>query len=152
MVRGIVSRKAQHSGYNLSAMKMILLLAVLLTIVQTSPPSPKQTADNSNPTTSNVKNDKQNNETPPHDNVTAVKTPANRPSQGNRDQQTETNPEHSVGISKLPVVSVEPDYGMYAFSGLLVIVGAIQVWLLYRTWGQNGTSSRNHGTPNHSYG
>jgi hypothetical protein len=135
-VRTISAGQGQvFSEYNFSAME-ILALAVLLTIAQASPSIPRQTADNSAQAAAKIKDDKQSDKTPTHDSVTADKTIANGPSQGNGGQQNNNDAVHTLGISKLPTVSVEPDWGMYIFSFLLVAVGALQVWLLYRTWGQ----------------
>jgi hypothetical protein len=51
------------------------------------------------------------------------------------------NQPHSLSIDKLPPVTVVPqkrdlaDWGYWAFSALLVVVGGLQVWLLSRTLG-----------------
>ncbi len=53
----------------------------------------------------------------------------------NSQQHTE-DAQHTVGISKLPPVSVTKDWadwGVWVFSGLLVVVGFLQVWLLWGT-------------------
>ena len=73
-------------------------LAVLLAVMQASPPVPRRAADNS--------------------------------------QQHTEDAQHTVGVSKLPTVTVTPpkrdwaDWGYWAFSALLVIVGALQIVLL----------------------
>ena len=49
-----------------------------------------------------------------------------------------TPAEHSVTITKIPPVSIVRnwiDWGVWVFSGLLVIVGFLQVWILGRTLG-----------------
>ena len=59
-------------------------------------------------------------------------TAANR----NSPEKSQEDIEHSVSISKIPPVSVTrdwADWGVWVFSGLLVIVGFLQVWLLYET-------------------
>jgi hypothetical protein len=114
----------------------ILALAVLLAVVQTGPPVPRKATDNPTHASSNVKDDSQSDKAPTHDSVTAVKTPANGPTESNGDQQSGKDGEHTVGISKLPPVSVTKDWadwGVWAFSGLLVIVGFLQIWLLRGT-------------------
>lgn len=59
-------------------------------------------------------------------------TPVNAPQNAPRNQDDQ----HSVSVTKLPQVSVEPDKGMWIFSSLLVVVGLLQAVILYRTWGQ----------------
>ena len=86
----------------------LLPLAVLLTVMQASPPVRKAT-DNSAQATAQIKSN-----------------------------GTDGN-QQSVSISKLPTVTVAApkrdlaDWGYWAFSGLLVIVGFLQVLLLWRT-------------------
>jgi hypothetical protein len=87
----------------------LLALAVLLTVMQASPPVPRKATDNSTQATAQIKSN-----------------------------GTDGN-QQSVSISKLPTVTVAApkrdlaDWGYWAFSGLLVIVGFLQVLLLWRT-------------------
>ena len=99
--------RKQSCCYNFAVMKL-LPLAVLLTVMQASPPVRKAT-DNSAQATAQIKSN-----------------------------GTDGN-QQSVSISKLPTVTVAApkrdlaDWGYWAFSGLLVIVGFLQVLLLWRT-------------------
>jgi hypothetical protein len=65
--------------------------------------------------------------------------PASSPqAQTNSGGQHSDDAERTVGISKLPPVSVTrdwADWGVWVFSFLLVVVGVLQVWLLWRTLG-----------------
>jgi hypothetical protein len=66
-------------------------------------------------------------------------TPASSPqTQTNSGGQHSEDAQRSVGISKLPPVSVTrdwADWGVWVFSLLLVVVGFLQVWLLWSTLG-----------------
>jgi hypothetical protein len=70
----------------------------------------------------------------------AAKAPApdSAPAQTNTGVEHPEDAQHTVGISKLPPVSVTrdwADWGVWVFSFLLVVVGFLQVWLLWRTLG-----------------
>lgn len=70
---------------------------------------------------------------------TKASTPASSPqTQTNSGGQHPEDAQHTVGISKLPSVSVTrdwADWGVWVFSLLLVVVGFLQVWLLRSTLG-----------------
>ena len=111
-----------------------VIIAVVLAVFQAAPPLPGNTPDGSARASSHVKSD-----SGPKPQPTAQSLPTDRPNESpaaKRDtgqQQGNSNTEHSVGISKLPPVSVTrdwADWGYWAFGGLLVIVGFFQVWLL----------------------
>ena len=67
----------------------------------------------------------------------SVESPDNKHSHGEpapKDKQQAT-----VDIPSVPRLSVQPvkdlaDWGYWVFSGLLVVVGSLQAWLLYRGW------------------
>jgi hypothetical protein len=100
----------------------LLVAAVLLTVIQTPAPSPK-----------------------PIPNTDTVKEPSSAPPRTppNADT-TKTNPEDSnaqdkrqfISVRELPPISVRKDWtdrAYWTFSGFLVIVGLLQVALLWRT-------------------
>jgi hypothetical protein len=96
----------------------LLALTVLLAIMQTVPPVPRKTADNPAQTT-------------------PAKADSSGAAKADSGEQHPEDAQHTVGISKLPPVSVTrdwADWGIWVFSGLLVVVGFLQVWLLFRTW------------------
>ncbi|MGA8500547.1 MAG: hypothetical protein WB683_03295 [Candidatus Sulfotelmatobacter sp.] len=113
-----------------------LALAVLFVAMQASPPTPRKAADSSTAASGSAKQ-----RTSPDRTATAEpQAPVNASPAVTRDaagnQQGTSSDQHSVSVTKLPTVSVEPDWGMWLFSFLLVVVGAIQAGILYRTWGQ----------------
>jgi len=67
---------------------------------------------------------------------TVTKTNSSGPTKTDSSEQHPEDAQHTVGIRKLPPVSVTKDWadwGVWFFSGLLVIVGFLQVWLLRGT-------------------
>lgn len=112
-----------------------LLLAVLLAVMQTTPPNPRKPANNPTLGGSNVTSDSGAKQPPTSQAQSSVypsKPGATKADGGQRAQQ---NAENSVGISKLPPVSVKrdwADWGYWGFGGLLVLVGFFQVILLRR--------------------
>jgi hypothetical protein len=116
-----------------------LILAVLLTTMQTSPPVPRQGANNPAAASSNGKSQSNTEKppTPPSVLVNGKEEP--RTAQRNSPKQSDKNTEHSVIIRELPPVTVTTpkrdwaDWGYWVFSLLLAVVGALQVWLLART-------------------
>jgi hypothetical protein len=116
----------------------VFALAVLLTIMQTSPPVPRKAADNSAQTTAEVRTKSQPGQAYSAPAPTSAKADGNRPAKSNSDEQHAEDTQHTVGISKLPPVSVMKDWadwGIWVFSALLVVVGGLQVWLLWGTLG-----------------
>lgn len=112
----------------------LLALVVLLAVIQTSPPVPRKTANSGTPTGNSVQQQTDTKKANPAKAPTVADTSQAHNAAGS--DQNAKNQQSDVSVSKLPTVSVEPDWGMYVFSALLVIVGAMQLWLLYRTWGQ----------------
>lgn len=118
-------------------MKM-LILAVILAVMQAAPPIPRQTADNSAGTGANVKSESAPDQAKSLPTPVALKTNSNGTSKTDSGDKHPEDAEHTVGISKLPPVSVTKDWadwGVWVFSGLLVAVSFLQVWLLWRTLG-----------------
>lgn len=116
-----------------------LALAVILAVTQTLLPVPRQIANKSAATSERVQSQANPNKTPPaqsQPSVYANGTPSYDP---NRNEQGADDAQHPVSISKLPPVMVVPpkrdwvDWGYWVFSGLLVVVGGLQVRLLWRT-------------------
>jgi len=119
----------------------LIALTVLLSIMQAAPPVPRKTADNPAQATTNVKRKSASD----RDNSAPVPSPAkadgNGPAKTNSGEQHPENTEHSVSVSKLPPVTLNPskrdvaDWGYWAFTLLLVVVGFLQMLLLWRTLG-----------------
>jgi hypothetical protein len=116
----------------------ILVFAVLLSVVQTTAPIPRQTPDNPASTNGNVQEKTKDKDTPTNPTPPLVNQDQSKTPNGDAKQQGTHDAEHSVAVSKLPPVTVLPtkrdwaDWGYLAFSCLLVIVGALQIWLLQR--------------------
>jgi hypothetical protein len=114
------------------------IAAVLLTVVQTIPPTPRQATNNSAKAAAHVQAKSQTNQTPSENAPSPAKADGNGESQSNSSQQHADKTEHTIGISKLPPVSVTKDWadwGVWVFSFLLVVVGFLQIWLLWGTLG-----------------
>jgi hypothetical protein len=105
-----------------------LILAALLAVMQTSPSLSRQAA----------KTGGQHEQTVSKGSPASVEADTHGPTKANSAQQHPDNADHTVGISKLPPVSVTKDWadwGVWVFSLLLVAVGLLQVLLLWRTLG-----------------
>jgi hypothetical protein len=95
----------------------LLYITVLLAIMQTSPPVPRKATR------------------------TIIKTNETPSQNTNGSNQENDNTEHPISISKLPTVTVTTPtrdwagWGYWAFSLLLVVVGGLQIGLLWRTLG-----------------
>lgn len=114
----------------------IIMLAMLLAVMQASPPIPRQASDNPTSGGRTVKENGGKQDGQPH-NFSPVHN-QNQPvsAQGNTEKHGCDNADHTVGISKLPPVSVTrnwADWGYWLFSLFLVAVGAAQAGLLYKT-------------------
>jgi hypothetical protein len=117
---------------------IIVTLAVFLTVVQTAPPIPRKAADNSAQVATQVKNESTTKQAPALPSPAPLKTDSDGPPKTDSKEQRPNNAEHTVGISKLPPVSVTrdwADWGVWVFSLLLVVVGVLQVGLLRSTLG-----------------
>jgi len=78
-----------------------LVLAVLLTIMQASPPLPRKTADNPAQAPADVQSKSAPNQNKPLPAPAPIKTDANGPPTSNGSQQGSEDKEHTIGISKL---------------------------------------------------
>ncbi|HEY1526558.1 MAG TPA: hypothetical protein VGH51_10000 [Candidatus Angelobacter sp.] len=114
----------------------ITVLAVLLAVMQTSPPIPRQTANDAASRSGNI-----NGQTKAENNSTTQSTsPANQNQSDapkRYSQKVSAKDEsNSVRVRELPPVSVTKDWadwGVWMFSALLTVVGFLQVGLLYYT-------------------
>ncbi len=113
--------------------KCLAILAVFLLIGEAAPPVPGQAADSSTGASSAIQR-----QASPHNEPTAKPSPSFNAARSPKhdaagDGQAKDNAEHPVAVSKLPTVTIARDWGIWAFSGLLVVVGLLQVLLLFRT-------------------
>ncbi len=121
--------------YTFSAMKW-LALAVFLTVMQTPPPVPRKAADSPAHAAATIKGKSTASQQKSQPAQSAHKTDSNGPAKSYSSEPHPEDTEHQVGITKLPAVTVNPprrdlaDWAYLAFSGLLVIVGFLQILLL----------------------
>ncbi|MGA1999244.1 MAG: hypothetical protein ABSG52_04575 [Terriglobales bacterium] len=117
----------------------LLVVAVLLAVMQAPPPAPRKAADNAASAGSKVQQETKAKKEPsaqPQSSINAQQAP-DHDAAGNR--QGNEGAQHSIIVRELPPVTVNPhkrdlaDWGYWAFSGLLVVVGSLQVWLLCKT-------------------
>jgi hypothetical protein len=117
----------------------ILALAVLLAVMQASPPVPRKTPDNSAQAPAQAESKSASGQTAPLPAPTPVKADSSGPAKSNDTEEHPEDAQHTVGISKLPPVTVMPskrdwaDWAYWGFNLLLVVVGGLQVLLLCRT-------------------
>jgi hypothetical protein len=125
-------------GYNFDVMK-IFALAVLLAVMQAGPQSPRQTTNNPAQTTGQVKNKGASSQAEPLPGPSLTKANSSGPAKSDSNEQHPEDAQHTVGISKLPPVTINApkrdwaDWAYWGFNLLLVTVGGFQVYLLYRT-------------------
>ena len=117
-------------------MKM-LILAVLLTVAQTAPPVPRKTADSSASASHKIQKKPSDNQTPPapaQPSINADTTPKH--DDAGQKQKTDDG-RHPIVVGEMPTVTIATsrdwfDWGVWVFSFLLVIVGALQCVVLSR--------------------
>jgi hypothetical protein len=112
-----------------------LILAVLLAVLQTPPPVPRKTTDSAANTSQKIPPKTSNNQTPTAPPRPPVNTNAAPNHDAARNEQGTDNAQNPVIVGKLPTVSIKKDWsdwGIWGFSALLVVVGALQVWVLIR--------------------
>jgi hypothetical protein len=116
-----------------------IALTVLLLIMQADPAVPRKAPNNSAQAATNIKDQSQSNQTDSQKAPTPAKGKGDRTAESDSNEQHPQNAWHDITVSKLPPVTINPpkrdlaDWGYWAFSGLLVIVGGLQVWLLFKT-------------------
>jgi len=119
----------------------LLGLAVLLAVMQAAPSTPPKATTNPVGTAASVQTKSAPNQEESLPPPAPIETKDNRPAENDNRKEHHENAEHDVGITKLPPVTVNPtkrdlaDWGYWVFSLLLVVVGFLQVWLVYRTLG-----------------
>ena len=118
-------------GYNFYTMQRFLLLLLLI-----GPPVPRQASQ----TRATARTRTSNDSAPEHKDSQTLAPPAQlNASPENKEadkKQAKEDQSQSVSIRKLPAVSISKDWadwGVWAFSFLLVVVGGFQVYFLYRT-------------------
>jgi hypothetical protein len=112
-----------------------LILTVLLTIMQTLPPIARKAPNSAASTSQKVPNKTSDNRTPATSTkpVIDANTAPNHETRGNG--QATDNAQNPIVVGKLPSVSIAKDWldwGGWIFSIFLVVVGALQVWVLIR--------------------
>jgi hypothetical protein len=114
----------------------LLLIAVLLTVMQTAPSAPRQASDDSDSTSQNITKKTTDNKATSEELRAIVEQVKPLPQEGASKTPESENTEHSVKILKLPSLSITKDWAdrtYWIFSLFLVIVGGLQAWLLYQT-------------------
>jgi len=113
-----------------------LALAVLLAVMQASPPVPRKAADPGNGTPQNVAKQPSSDKTPAKQSPPLIQPISSEPDQNaSRNPATENAPK-AVSIRELPPVSVMKDWldKIYiGFTGILIIIGFFGVRAAYRT-------------------
>lgn len=116
----------------------ILILTVVLSVVQTSVPVPRQASNNPASASGKVQKKAKDKDTPPSPTPPPINQDQPCAAEGNTNQQGCNNAEHPIAITKLPPVAIIPakrdwvDWGLWVFNALLVVVGGFQIWLLIR--------------------
>jgi hypothetical protein len=117
-----------------------IVLAVLLAVMQAAPPVPRKAPDNPAQATTNIKTQSKSRQTPSSPSPATAETSGNWPAKTDGSEESQKYTEHPIVISKLPAVALDTpkrdwaDWGTWGFNFLLVAVGGLQVWLLFRTW------------------
>lgn len=128
---------------------IILIFTVLLTIVQATPPVPRQAPDSAAGTSGHVQKQGKSNNTPPTQTVPALKTDTAPGPETKSSDQSEANAEHPIIISKPVTMTILRDwfdFGIWVFNFLLVAVGVLQFLILKkqaRIMGSHATELEN---------
>jgi hypothetical protein len=128
----------ERSRYNLSAMKC-LMLAVLLTFMQTPAPVPRKATNPSNRTAQSVTKQSGSDKTPAQQAPSIVQSISTQPNQDTSRSPAAENAQKPVVIRELPPVSVTKDWldkTYIAFTGILIVVGIVGVRAAYKTLGE----------------
>lgn len=114
-------------------------LAVLLVVMQASPPVPRKTADPRNRASQNVKSDSSGDQGPSQQPQNVVQPINAQLNQDTSHSPAAENAQKSVVVRELPPVSVTKDWwdrSYIIFTGILIIVGLIGVRAAYKTLGE----------------
>ena len=115
----------------------LFILTMLLSIAQTSPPTPRQTPDSAT-SASQTSNNQASRKQQPTDSSSITSKEQPPTTNGNRGDQTDKNTNNPIRIGELPPVTISSrrdwaDWGTWFFTLLLAVTSALQVWLLCRT-------------------
>src|SRR5580698_10413922 len=113
-----------------------LVLAVLLSVMQASPPVSRQAADANASKGQSVQNGAKANEKPPKPQAAVAQKVQATPNENANPSKRDDDAPHPVRIRELPPVSIVRDWMdviALAFSGILLIVGICGVNAAYRT-------------------
>lgn len=118
-------------------MLKIAVLAVFLSVMQTTPPVPRQAANSTTGASEKIQKKGQNNQNPSTPSKPAANTITTPTPNSNSQNQTANDAEHPVVISKPVPVTVTThrdwfDLGVWIFSGLLVVIGFLQGIVLWQ--------------------
>src|SRR5947208_1587636 len=111
-----------------------LITAVLLTVMQTAPPVPRQTPDGRAEASASGQNHAQTTKTEPTQHPSPAQIIASPANHAQRNNNGDGNTGQPVSISKLPAVSVERDLAdwlSWGFNILLVVVGALTLGAIW---------------------
>ncbi len=118
----------------------VVLITVFWAVMQTTPPIPRQATDNPANTADNAKKQTDTDKNQPTTPAT-VADPKQPPKQENAHETIKTDDTaQSIRVRELPAVSVKKDwtdYFYWGFSGLLAVVGVLQVLVLILQWKAN---------------
>lgn len=103
-----------------------LILAMLLAVVQASPPVPRQAPDGSASTRGNHQKQAQSKKTPPNSSPSNINENQSETANGNGREQASQNASNPVEISKLPINNRRDwaDWVTWFFTFLLAFTGS----------------------------
>jgi hypothetical protein len=113
-----------------------IVLTVLLAVVRTLPPVPRQTTNSIDGTARSVKENSNDNQGPTAKPTTTLYPIAPKPDQNPSDAPSSKDTEQSIRVRELPSVSVHRDWAdwvLWVFNGLLVIAGFLGIRVAYKT-------------------
>jgi hypothetical protein len=113
-----------------------LFLAVIFAVMQTLPPVPSKAPDNSSRGGESTQQKTKNDQSTPTPTAPTVDANASPQSKANGGGIPAENAPQSIKVAEFPPVTVTKDWtdrAYWTFNGFLVIVGFLQVWLLFRT-------------------
>jgi hypothetical protein len=113
----------------------LLIVAMCLTVAQTTPPTPRQASNNSAHAAESTKEQTKTNKTPAPESQSPINTETPKKDENSGNAVSAEDTHKTVRISEWPPVSIPKgwtDYSYWVFSFCLVIVGGLQIWLLYK--------------------
>jgi len=109
---------------------------MLLAVMQAPSPVPGRAADSSARATQNVETQTKDNKKPSAPALPLLKTKASPATEAESKTENPKDAQQSIRVTELPTASVRDngiDWRLWVFNGPLVIVGGLQVWLLFAT-------------------